>query len=102
MGHLRVGVLPKTNKWRAIVSDIAAFSNDAEVVGKLVGSTTSAASDSMQRLQNDLAVRRTFVFLLALIEGSKQGNTKKVFASLGIPDPGTNPTPLRIVQSMSK
>jgi hypothetical protein len=71
MGHLRVGRLPKSRKWRAIVADVASFSGDPNAVGHIVGKTSFAVTESFRNLQNDSSVGKTFTFLLALIVGSK-------------------------------
>lgn len=93
MGHERLGILPKTKKWRAIVSQIA--TNDASTLNASI-----IAEDSLKALgfrYKDLAldesVRIAFAFLIDMAQSAAtQSGSHKI----------QDKTPLNLVSELAK
>jgi hypothetical protein len=66
MGHERLGVLPKTKKWRAIVSEIAAQEPGDNTVATISENTLAALGSRYRDLSNDPAVQSAFNYLVEL------------------------------------
>jgi len=99
MGHERVGALPHTKRWRAIVEAIAATAdgNRAAVAG-IGAATIGNVASRFSRLHNDSGVQAAFAFLVSLA-------TDHLPASAGLTSPQTrldeNPSPFRLAQSLN-
>lgn len=66
MGHERLGMLPKTKKWRDIVSEIAATDGPSVSTSTLAEHTLQAIGSRYGELAQDKAVGTTFSFLVEL------------------------------------
>ena len=67
MGHLRVGVLPKTKKWSAVVSSIGSFTGAEEsIIIDIAEKTLDASKKALRELPHDQVVKYCFQFLVAL------------------------------------
>lgn len=66
MGHERIGVLPKTKRWRAIVAEIAAVDTPPNDVPEIARHTLSALGSRYVDLAADAAVEAAFGFLVDL------------------------------------
>jgi hypothetical protein len=64
MGHERIGVLPKTKRWRAIVAEIAAAEATPSDVPEIAKHTLSALGSRYVDLASDGAVETAFGFLI--------------------------------------
>jgi hypothetical protein len=52
MGHERVGLLPRTRKWRDIVGSISAFGEASDVAG-IVRQTTDGVRERLSDMEGD-------------------------------------------------
>jgi hypothetical protein len=69
MGHIRLGVLPKTYKWRQVVAKLGAGDNaDAVAQAALV-----AAEDNLRRASQDPAFLESFWLLTQLPIAARTG-----------------------------
>lgn len=66
MGHRRVGVLPKTQRWRDLVDQLEAFSGDESELASVVAGTLEGVRDRFARIESDTSVRASFEFLVTL------------------------------------
>jgi hypothetical protein len=75
MGHERLGVLPKTKRWRAIVSEIANMDAPPSDVPAIARHTLDALGSRYVDLASDAAVETAFGFLvdMARTAAGKQG-----------------------------
>jgi hypothetical protein len=81
MGHIRVGRLPRTQRWDQVVAVLAAADVDAQIVA----STTAWAADRrLSRLRNDPSLAYC-VWLLARIAGAaRRSDFAEAVGALGI------------------
>lgn len=75
MGHERVGVLPKTKRWRAIVAEIAAADVLPSDVPEIARHTLNALGSRYADLATDASVGKAFEFLvdMARSAGGQEG-----------------------------
>lgn len=66
MGHERVGSLPKTARWTAVVSDLAAFSGGDEQCRELANLSLDNVRSRFESIHNDPGVQAAFKFLTQL------------------------------------
>lgn len=66
MGHERIGVLPKTKRWRAIVAEIAAVEALPSDVPEIARHTLNALGSRYVDLASDAAVEVAFGFLVEM------------------------------------
>lgn len=66
MGHERIGSLPRTIKWRAVVDQISGAERSSELTAELADTTLNNVRRQFERLADDDCVQAAFRFLLAL------------------------------------
>ena len=66
MGHERIGLLPKSRKWRDIVSSIAMASESEAELSSLVTRTLEAVRNRYLNIHRDKGVQAAFGFLVGL------------------------------------
>jgi len=93
MGHERVGMLPKTDKWRRLVESLAVSMMSPAEAGEIASQTIHNVRQQYQRIMFDDGVKAAFKFLIILSIFSKKENPSKALADVGIHIEG-NPTPL--------
>ncbi len=64
MGHERLGLLPKTKRWRAIVAEIAAMDAPPSDVPEIARRTLDALGSRYVGLASDKSVETAFAFLV--------------------------------------
>lgn len=102
MGHERVGTLPKTQKWRGLVGQIAGLGRSgagssgaggpgAEVpvveVAEIAEQTVRNVSDQFRRAHLDAGVRAAFEFLVLLAVAGRSPDPRGVLSEHGIEIP---------------
>jgi len=101
MGHERISLLPKTQKWRQIVQQIADLgASDADVAG-IVQQTTENIRDRLIAVQRDGALSAAFKFLVGLAVASRETTPQEALRGLGIDVP-SDPSPLALAKSLQK
>ena len=66
MGHERLGILPKTKKWNAIVEQISNFENNTIQSKEIIESTLSNIQNQLSKLLNDKSIVESFKLLVLL------------------------------------
>jgi hypothetical protein len=98
MGHERIGVLPRTRKWSAIVERIATDAGSNEKVAGIASSVLQNVRGRFLRLHGDAGVQAAFGFLLALSLGEKQpGRNSRKIPEV---DLESNPSPLMLSREL--
>lgn len=88
MGHERIGVLPKTKRWRAIVAEIATVDTPPSDVPEIARHTLNALGSRYVDLASDTAVETAFGYL---IDFARMAAGKQAAADIA------NKSPLSIV-----
>ncbi len=79
MGHERIGLLPRSNEWRELVTEIGDVGADAGSIPKLADRTLHQVRQRLDGLEQDSGLHAAFSFLLGLCRseskspGSDQG-----------------------------
>lgn len=99
MGHERVGVLPKTKRWRKVVAQIADSAGSDQEVWGIAEATLRNVRGRLQRIQEDQGVKEAFKFLLTLINAAPPTASEP---STGVPqiDLASNPSILQLAASL--
>jgi hypothetical protein len=93
MGHERLGILPKTQKWRVIVSDVASAGADDVAVSAIADKTLAAIGTKYNDLGGDESVRAAFSFLVDIARSASSPETAPAIS---------DKTPLALVLELSK
>ncbi len=99
MGHERVGALPRTKRWCAIVDAITTFSSFSSAdIARLAANTLNNVSGRFRNIHKDRGVQAAFGFLIAL-------TTSHLPRTSGLASPDIslheNPSPARIVKNLN-
>lgn len=95
MGHERVGILPKSKRWRTLVSELAsALDGETATVG-IAERTLSHVRERFDRIHEDLGVQTAFSFLLAL---TSEAELSPVGRELDLAE---NPSAIRLIAELS-
>lgn len=85
MGHQRLGTIPKTQKWDAVVSRLLEGSGLArEDVGDIAALTLDAAGPALENAVGDVGLRYTFYLLTQIALASRQEDWHAGLAAAGI------------------
>lgn len=84
MGHERVGYLPKTKKWKSIVTTIGEFSEDPSVVADIAVGTTKNVRTRFKEISDDDGVLYAFKYLILLSAATNQDNAYDFLNKHGI------------------
>ncbi|MBN8698842.1 MAG: hypothetical protein J0L54_04465 [Chitinophagales bacterium] len=85
MGHERVGYLPKTQKWRAIIKDIGSFSvSNNNTVTEVAVQTTKNVRSRFKYIEEDSGVFAAFKYIILLSYSSKLQNQQDYLSKHGI------------------
>lgn len=80
MGHERLGTLPKTRKWQAIVSDVASGEVGTSDVSHVAAATLNALGERYAHLATDDSIQTAFAFLVELARDAKAPASKQNLA----------------------
>lgn len=97
MGHERVGRLPRTRRWVAVVETMKAASEDEAAVFDVAHSTLNNVRDRLKRIERDPGVRAAFRYLIALSHAGQDDREGPA-----VPDLSANPSPARLALSLSE
>ena len=93
MGHTRLGTIPKTKKWNAVIKIVTADSSSSAVapspqisenVNNIASQTLEAAQGGLNSAINDLGLRYTFFILTQIMLASRTENWQSRLNELGI------------------
>ncbi len=100
MGHLRVGVLPKSKKWSAVISSIGSFTGAEEsIITDIAEKTLDASKKTFRELPHDQAVKSCFQFLVALSVAGQSVDVKSAAQGFGI-NISDEPTKLQLSRAL--
>jgi len=74
MGHVRMGFLPRTRQWDAIVEQLSSFGDNANVVQHIANDTLAAIKKTYAAMPFDESVNKAIVFLATLAFSAKQAD----------------------------
>ncbi len=84
MGHERVGYLPKTKKWRAVVRQIGEFTADAGTVSEIADQTTKNVISRFGNISKDSGVLAAFKFLILFSHSAGRRDPNDFLKTKGI------------------
>jgi hypothetical protein len=87
MGHERLGILPKTQRWQQVVEQIAKPSLSDEDVSSVARQTVQNISSRLRYIQNEPSVRTAFKFLVSLSVASRSPKPRETLSLYGIEVP---------------
>lgn len=93
MGHERLGMLPKTRRWRVIVSEVAAYESESIAASNIAEQTLTALESRYCGLANDPSVRTAFSFLVEIAQSAASVETTTSIA---------NKSPLELVSELAR
>ncbi len=99
MGHERIGVLPRTTRWRKIVAQLAKLPTAEATVPQLASGTLECVRTRFQQIHRDTGVQAAFEFLIGLTAIGGMSKSAMEWSSLPV-DFTNNPSPLRIAQAL--
>jgi hypothetical protein len=97
MGHIRLGALPKTQKWNQVVGLIA---NGADVE-RIAAASADAAEHGLERASQDEGLAHAFWLLTQIPQAAQQSNFSERLWELGL-TVSSKPTLLEIVAAFTR
>lgn len=101
MGHRRVGVLPKTQRWRDLVGQLETFSGDEEQLDRIVTTTLTGVRDRFLLVESAPSVFESFKYLVAFAVASGTDEPGAFMAKAGLEAP-TSDSPLSLARSLAR
>jgi len=83
MGHVRIGFLPNTAQWNAIIQQLSLFGGDASVVPIIANDTLTAIQKIYKLMPQDESVIKAVSFLANLAFSAKQSDQIDYLKSQG-------------------
>jgi hypothetical protein len=97
MGHIRLGTLPKTQKWKQVVSLIA---GGAKVDG-IAAASAEAAENGLERASKDEGLAHVFWLLTQIPQAAREDDFSERLGELGL-NVSSEPTLLEIVAAFTR
>src|SRR3984957_7242825 len=97
MGHIRLGTLPKSQKWNQVVSLIAGGAD----VSRIVAASADAAEHGLERASHDEGLVHAFWLLTQIPQAARQPNFSERLWELGL-TVSSEPTLLEIVAAFTR
>ena len=85
MGHLRVGRLPKSDRWREVVGVIEADPHNAD---RIAAASLAASEEYLRSIRNDPALTRAYWTLVRLMTAARGDDFAGELGRLGLPSDG--------------
>jgi hypothetical protein len=98
MGHVRLGYLPKTRRWRNVVRLLSTATGD---IGTIADATATAADDRLRQLRNDASFAYCFWLLTRIAWASRSKDFAGALGDLGI-QVRTDDTALSFISLVSR
>lgn len=89
MGHIRLGVLPKSARWREVVGLMEA---DPDSAAQIAGATLAASERYLISIREDPALVRAYWTLVRLMAAARGDDFASELRSLGLPADGSTST----------
>ena len=100
MGHVRMSVLPTSQKWRNIIQQIAGMHVSNTEIADIARQTIQNVRDRFRYIRQDNGVLGTFQFLVNLAIASREEDPQARLLDIGIDLPD-NPTPLSFAKAVN-
>ena len=100
MGHIRMSLLPTSQKWRDIIQQIAGMHVSEAEVAAIAQQTIQNVRSRFRHIEQDNGVLGAFQFLVALAVASREENPQVWLLDIGIELPD-DPTPLAFAKAVS-
>lgn len=100
MGHIRMSLLPTSQKWRDIIQQIAGMHVSEAEVADIAQQTIQNVRSRFRHIEQDNGVLGAFQFLVALAVASREENPQVWLLDIGIELPD-DPTPLAFAKAVS-
>src|SRR5215470_3389488 len=97
MGHIRLGTLPKTQKWNQVVSLIAGGAD----VERIAAASADAAEHGLERASQDEGLAHAFWLLTQIPQAARQSNFSERLWELGL-NVSSKPSLLEIVAAFTR
>jgi len=101
VGHERIGELPKTKKWKDLVSEMGDLYTSKIKIEDIAKHTAKNVNSQFRKIHKDKGVLTAFKFLITLSVAMSNDNPRKSLLSYGIELPN-NPTPLSVAILIQK
>ncbi len=99
MGHERIGIVPKTQRWGRIVEKLTSLYDSEVPVSEIAEDTLHNVRNRYAALTDDPSVRHAFNFLVIFSHACGTSDPRRVLDSAGI-QVSDNPTPLSLVRAL--
>ncbi len=99
MGHERVGILPKTRPWNALVGQMAELYSSGGLVSSIASQTLKNVQHRYETLFKDPVVTNIFIFMVAFSSACRFQDTRTQLQKVGITLP-EQPTLLSVVKEL--
>lgn len=84
MGHVRIGFLPHTKQWNAIVEQLGSYDdNDISTIAVIADSTIEAVRKEYQNLQHDESLIKAILYLANIVVSSRKENQAIFLQEIG-------------------
>jgi hypothetical protein len=98
MGHIRLGTLPKTQKWNQVVSLIALGAD----VERIAAASADAAEHGLERASQDEGLAHAFWLLTQIPQAARHSNFSERLWELGLTGLSSRPTLFEIVAAFTR
>jgi hypothetical protein len=98
MGHIRLGTLPKTQKWNQVVSLIASRGD----VEEIAAASADAAEHGLEQAAQDEGLAHAFWLLTQIPQAARQSNFSERLWELGFTGLSSKPTLFEIVAAFTR
>ncbi len=88
MGHVRIGFLPHTQQWNAIVDQLSSYDNDETTIAIIADRTLNAVRKEFDNLQYDESVVKAIEYLANIVVSSRQADQVAFLQQKGYPVDG--------------
>lgn len=86
MGHERIGFLPKSKQWNAIIQQLQNYDGEDSVVAQIAANTLDALRQSYNSISYDPSLIAAIRFLAVLCQASNSPSQPEELSSLGVID----------------
>lgn len=101
MGHERLGLLPRTRQWKALISNLEKFTKDRVDIDQLSDGTLENVRSRFKNIPNDKGVNAAFTFIVALSYCSRLTDPRQELLKIGI-DASVEVNSLQVAKELSK
>jgi hypothetical protein len=98
MGHERLGVLPKSRKWRQLIDDLGKPGLSSKDTAIIASRTLENVRKRYEKIADDHGVQAALKFLVAFSVYSNKDHPRKALEEIGINIPH-EPTPLSVTKA---